>query len=934
MSKKFPLTPIVGLMACLGLHSPHVLAEPVAWDQAGQIWQTQQSEHFVIHYRSELASSAARALDIAEHVHQELALQFKQMPVEKTQLTLVDDYDYSNGWATPMPYAQIRLILNPPSDINGLEGNDEWLHLLIRHEYTHIIHMEMNEGPVSIARGIFGRHPLLFPHAFTPSMLLEGLAVYMESQNEHGVGRLHNSYFAMQMRMEVASDQLADIEQVVVANKRLPLGSNYLYGAYFIQYLATQYGEEAVQGFLQDYSRKLIPGVFLNNSARRAFGKDFFTLWQEFRADLKRQFADQINPDASFVYQEIATQPFEYLLANQGQHLLAWHRNGDDRAYLATWDGEQQQWQKLHTTKSLTSIDLHPTQGVVVSQINRYLDGRVINDLYHYVDGDWQRLTEQQRFVQARWRHDGQAIFASRHQQGVAELWQIGLDGQQTQLWQGEANWILGDMAVSPKGELYATLKAPFGAWNIMRFDHSAHRWLAVTETAATEHQLSFTPQGDLLFSADYSGRYQIYRLNLATNTIAQLTSEVGGAFSPQWNQAQGLIYQAYQHDGYHLRRVSVSQTGDAVPLSSIARLTSANVAPIATISVSDKSQPTDYSPWSSLAPRYWFPVWQSDNNQSLFGITTSGSDVLGRHQYQLMAAWDSKNALSAYQIDYQYDNRWQVAISREHEFKFNPITRRDDRIIRQDDLALQRNHVWSGFDDNLTFGLGAYWQKESLVKASPGLTYAAASNEWLGGAAMQWDNRESVLNVPGYNWGHYADLVWETNIDGDYSGQKWQAQWQGNWDLPGRFRLTTHLAAGYADAKAKAFELGGYSGDEGQLYGRNQLQLRGYGSAVQTGQQYVTQSIELSRLLYRTERNWGLWPIGLGDVSASAFVDSGSSWNNQQSYDALTGVGVELQLDAVLLYSSVLPIRIGYAHGLDSQRGKDEVYIKLGTEF
>lgn len=49
------------------------------------------------------------------------------------------------------------------------------------------------------------------------------------------------------------------------------------------------------------------------------------------------------------------------------------------------------------------------------------------------------------------------------------------------------------------------------------------------------------------------------------------------------------------------------------------------------------------------------------------------------------------------------------------------------------------------------------------------------------GGGAIQWDNREDLLNIPGYAWGHYADLVWETNIDGDYSGQKWQAQWQAN---------------------------------------------------------------------------------------------------------------------------------------------------------
>ncbi|MBF4327603.1 TolB, partial [Vibrio anguillarum] len=215
------------------------------------------------------------------------------------------------------------------------------------------VHMELNERAVTGARRIFGRHTLLFPHAMTPSMLLEGLAVYMESQNEQGYGRLHNSHFAMQMRMEVASGQLADLNQIVVANKRLPLGSNYLYGAYFIDYLAKTYGEDALQHFLSDYSGYLIPGVFLNRSAQRAFGKDFFALWQEFRADLITQFSDQIvqSKEQPSEAQSLDSQPFEYLLANGGsEQLLAWRRDGVDRANLAMWDSKQNQWQRLLTT--------------------------------------------------------------------------------------------------------------------------------------------------------------------------------------------------------------------------------------------------------------------------------------------------------------------------------------------------------------------------------------------------------------------------------------------------------------------------------------------------------------------------------------------------------------------------------------------------------
>ncbi|RMZ61954.1 TolB, partial [Vibrio anguillarum] len=152
----------------------------------------------------------------------------------------------------------------------------------------------------------------------------------------------------------------------------------------------------------------------------------------------------------------------------------------------------------------------------------------------------------------------------------------------------------------------------PSSAWNIMRFVAKEQRWLAVTETSATEHQLSFTQEGELLLSADYTGRYQIYRMDLASLQLEQLTNEIGGAFSPQWNQSQGLIYQAYEHDGYHLRHSPAVTAFNEAPLSSFAKVTSVASTPISQV---EKSDTTDYSPLSTLTPRYWVPVWQGDDN-------------------------------------------------------------------------------------------------------------------------------------------------------------------------------------------------------------------------------------------------------------------------------------------------------------------------------
>ncbi|WP_223824194.1 type I-F CRISPR-associated endonuclease Cas1f [Candidatus Enterovibrio escicola] len=109
--------------------------------------------------------------------------------------------------------------------------------------------------------------------------------------------------------------------------------------------------------------------------------------------------------------------------------------------------------------ENLTSRDTHPQQGIVVSQINLDQEEQQFNDLYRYVNGQWQSLTEQQRFTQVRWSLDGQSVFATRHKQSLPELWNVTLDGQQTRLWQGSYGWIIGDMALFPTGEIYSSIK-------------------------------------------------------------------------------------------------------------------------------------------------------------------------------------------------------------------------------------------------------------------------------------------------------------------------------------------------------------------------------------------------------------------------------------------------------------------------------------------
>jgi hypothetical protein len=941
---------LAALLSCLGIFWQTVLAAPVAWEQPQQAWLSQQSQHFTISFLDGHQRNAARALDIAEHVHNELLPFFKKEPQQRTEMVLVDDYDVSNGWASVFPFAQIRLIMSPPDDVTSLEVNDEWLHTLIRHEYVHIMHMELAGGAVAALRHIFGRNFFLFPHALTPSVLLEGLAVYLESNKELGYGRLQSASYEMQMRMQVAGGELKDLQQVAVASREWPFASPYLYGAYFIEYLVDTYGEQKLQQFLQQYSRQLLPYFLLNHYAEKAFGKDFLTLWRDYQIYLTERFSGAITAlkQQAVIGNDLGHHLFQQVTTTGDNGLLLNQNNGEDRAELALLNVEQNKmvnWQKIVASKGVTALDYHPDGGVVVSRRINYIDGHIFNDLFLYKNGKWTQLSKRKRFSRARWMPDGKQLLASRKVDGLSELWLLTLqpDRPAERLWQGEAEMVLGGFDISADGNyLVASLKRPHQGWNLERLPLNCStenylHWQSLTNSKAVENNPVFLPDGRIAFSADYQGIYNIYVLDQRSQLVSQWTREIGGAFQPQWQPGLGLVYQAYDIDGYTLRNIEQPESLFIFPVE---HYQGQYNYPEPVITTAVKLTPQAYSPWSTLRPRSWFPYWEFDELVNRAGISSYGADALARHNYQIAVDWDFKNNFGNYDLNYQYDNRWYVNALRTHSFYEVGQGGLQDHYINEDDLLrVQRRNLFPLWEDQLRFHVGLVWDKARFVYQPDFIntTQYQTTDETLAGVALTFDNREWYLNVPGTGWGNYFDFVVETNtpLNSDYSGQKYQGQWSGTFDLPGRNTLTARLGFGYADSDAKRFVLGGHDlTEEAFLFARDSQALRGYDESVQRGHRYATQRLQMNAWLGRVERNWGLLPVGLGDFSCAFFIDSGAVWDAGEEREQLTGIGSELTLEVKLGYDLTLPVTFGLAKGLDNEVGTSQAYLQMQLDF
>lgn len=909
-----------------------VSAEPVAWGN-GAVWQTRSSEHFIIHFPQTLDSTAVKALSIAEKVHVQLLPFFAAAPNHKTIIVLVDDYDYSNGWATPFPFNQIRLYVNPPESVAGLEHTDEWLHGLILHEYVHTLHLNMGAGSVADLRRLFGRLPWLFPHQFTPSLFIEGLAVYLETDEQQGYGRLDGSYLPMQMRAELISHCGDGLNQAVVPVRDWPSAKPYLYGAYFWTFIAQEYGEEKIRQYLQAYSHQLIPYFFQNSLAKSVLGKGFDALWNDYLIWLNATI-------------KIPTQPAQPsatalpTLANSQQVTASspnglWHveANGQDRARLLLWQAQQNT--AYSHTKNVTHMDVAEDGTLAVARLITYASGEAFNDvfLWHKAKG-WQRLTYQQRFSQVRWL-DNQTLLASRKVQGVSELWQINRHGDLKKHWQGAPGDVLGSFTVQPDASaLVAAIKRPQRGWNLEHLDLHSGIWQPITQTKAREQQPEFLADGRLLFSADYNGVFNVYLLEAGASynkgALKQLTQTATGAFKPQIVNNR-LYFQEYTAEGFQLSQQPITVYAQHNLQDFAGQYAYRNYAPAAD-TTGKTTAPQPYSAWPSVTPKYWWPFILSDERSTLIGISTDGSDALGRHNYHFSYARDIENQLNEAELLYQYDNRWLAFARREHSFLTieelaQPLT------IQNDKLTLQRNHLFNAFEDQLQLQLGASMDHQRVVKLPVDVRLA----ERLAGAAFSFDNRQAYRQVPGIGWGSAAHIVYESAnlIDNDFSGYRTQTGWQHWFDLPGRSTIKLGMQAGTSSKSMQPFVVGGSKiKDEHLLFNRQQFSLPGYPSYTQTGQHYYLAELRYNRWIARVERNLGLWPIGMGDISVSAWVKEASAWQSEEKAKGLTALGLEVRAELIVGYQMVLPVTLGLAQGLNDTLKETQGYIDLQFAF
>jgi Tol biopolymer transport system component len=178
-------------------------------------------------------------------------------------------------------------------------------------------------------------------------------------------------------------------------------------------------------------------------------------------------------------------------------------------------------------------------------------------DIYEYdlVADEERRVTSGRRALSPAVSPDGLRIAFVTTRDGTSNLAVMDIDGSNyrelTPYASGEQVY---NPAWSPDGSRivfdYSIKDGRDIAW--VRADGTGREFLLAG--GDDTRSARFSPDGKTLwFSSDRSGIFNIYRLDLDTRQIAQMTNVTGGAFYPTVNREGDLLYAAYTSGGFKL---------------------------------------------------------------------------------------------------------------------------------------------------------------------------------------------------------------------------------------------------------------------------------------------------------------------------------------------------------------------------------------------
>ena len=875
------------------------------------------TKHFEVLFPENLRQEAFRTAGWAEEILPQLADELGWRPRERITVLLYSNLDFSNGFATPVPFLLIGLFATPPPVTSEIGHYDSWLRVALAHELTHLVHLDQARDLSWKLRSFFGRAPLplIFPHLADSLPWTEGLAVFMESRLT-GYGRLNGSLYRGFARNNLLFNNFPPFDRLFSGSLLYPGGkAPYIYGSLLVEHLVDRDGAEKLKETLEQTS--LYPRFHFPHSVWNSeMGPKAHSQYGSLRLSLTRTLP--------------ASAPKPRILTSSGFQKEYLCGSGERVYYLSTNPWNKPRVMELDTAtgkervlfKRLMVNGLSPDgdRNLLFTAVDRLTPYRYVSDLYRFRRGHGiERLSK------------GLSLFAP-----------LSLGEEGTVAFQREGS-SFRLLLLSPGGRVLRTLAGPFDGYGTICYDseekrlyftvHDGGSWdiftlplsgspqpCRLTRNSLQEKFLLWNGGALFFLSEGPSGQEVLaYRPGKGFFLVERIATVLNGFAPFQKRYRSALLWGEGEE-------IVEPTPGEEVPVSYPEEELQRREPPPVEGTVSPARR------IRYMKPTFWMPAFRDSYDRYYFGAMTYATDPTEKTFWtgSVMATPD-------------FPSRPALFFALSHNpglfplfFSYDEVPSRNGRLgsFTTREIKGGAFYTWGRLEQPFRFSL--LYHRESVDNTPLGYTLSG----WE--STLFFDTRRNSANSLRSLGGILMGGGLRRNL------RSWGSDYSFN-EFFGELRLASPLPAtpGVLSARLLAFTTtgearrllpvgGSHSFEEYADFGHSSLALqRGYSEGSFYSDRFLSLSTEVTLPIATVERGLSHFPLLFSQVGVTVYSDI--TWLREIDKRSLSPVslGVELQgsfaVQALLRMSLSLGVAFPLKYG-DLSQGR--VYLRLGRSF
>jgi hypothetical protein len=521
-------------------------------------WQTLETEHFNIHFHQGIETIARKGAAVAEQAYEPIMSQLGLRDFGKTDIVFSAEDEIMNGFA--MPSDQIFIWVSQNDVAGHFSGSDKWLEMVVTHEFQHVAQFQAHRTWAGILGGVS-----------IPLWWYEGMAEYMTE-----VWRVGRS--DLQMKVHTYRNTMDALD---------PHDNGYAK----VLYLASKYGDSTLVNISShrlflDSAHKRYPYWYDFSTAFKAetgqtpaqFHEEWRRVMNTYYYGLKAQKEQVEEVGESFSIKGFASIQAAVLGSDSTRVVVIGRRNKKmrDNGLYVIDQGPPETISERHHGRFSGSPALSPDGNqVIVSELHRGAHGSLLYDLrlVSATTGRSRWLTIDLRSHHPVFSSDGLGVFFVAHPGETSQIHYLEIDsGRRIQISEFEGDVQIRDLTLDHQGKtLLFTIQEESGDVNIALMNIDGTGFKKITNDPQEDLFPVWTQTDDqVVFTSYRNGTPNLFRVDLDSLKIVQMTDVAGGIFSRQSmpHSNQVLAFTMNDVDTVRLVAVDADRIAPVLPLN------------------------------------------------------------------------------------------------------------------------------------------------------------------------------------------------------------------------------------------------------------------------------------------------------------------------------------------------------------------------------